>query len=44
WIYQNFFVSWAGALNGSLLFALVTVLLWWAVGVLMYRQRWFLKV
>lgn len=44
WIYQNFFASWAGVLNGSLLFALVTVLLWWAVGVLMYRQRWFLKV
>ncbi|MEH2271228.1 MAG: acyltransferase family protein [Nostoc sp.] len=44
WIYQNFFASWAGVLNGSLLFALVTVLLWWAVGFLMYRQRWFLKV
>ncbi|MEH2434828.1 MAG: acyltransferase family protein [Nostoc sp.] len=44
WIYQNFFASWAGVLNGSLLFAIVTVLLWWAVGVLMYRQRWFLKV
>jgi predicted acyltransferase len=44
WIYQNFFASWAGVLNGSLLFAIVTVLLWWAVGVLMYRQRWFIKV
>lgn len=44
WIYQNFFASWAGVLNGSLFFAIVTVLLWWAVGVLMYRQRWFLKV
>jgi predicted acyltransferase len=44
WISQNFFVSWAGALNGSLLFALITVLLWWAVGALMYRQRWFIKV
>jgi predicted acyltransferase len=44
WIAENFFASWAGALNGSLLFALVTVLLWWAVGVLMYRKRWFLKV
>ncbi|MEH2256807.1 acyltransferase family protein [Nostoc sp.] len=44
WIYQNFFASWAGVLNGSLLFALVTVLLWWTVGFLMYRQRWFLKV
>jgi predicted acyltransferase len=44
WIYQNFFTSWAGALNGSLFFGIVTVLLWWAVGVVMYRQRWFLKV
>ncbi len=44
WIYQNVFTSWVGALNGSLLFALVTVLLWFLVGVFMYRQRWFLKV
>ncbi|AFY44471.1 acyltransferase family protein [Nostoc sp. PCC 7107] len=44
WIYQNIFASWAGTFNGSLLFALVTVLLWWAVAILMYRQRWFLKV
>jgi predicted acyltransferase len=44
WIYQNVFASWAGALNGSLLFAILTVLLWLAVGILMYRQRWFIKV
>ncbi|MBD2440279.1 acyltransferase family protein [Nostoc sp. FACHB-110] len=44
WIYQNIFASWAGTFNGSLLFALVTVLLWWAVAVFMYRQRWFVKV
>ncbi|MDF2388131.1 acyltransferase family protein [Nostoc ellipsosporum NOK] len=44
WIYQNIFASWAGTLNGSLLFALVTVLLWLAVGIFMYRQRWFIKV
>ncbi|MBD2515667.1 acyltransferase family protein [Nostoc sp. FACHB-973] len=44
WIYQNFFASWAGALNGSLFFGIATVLLWWVVGVVMYRQRWFLKV
>ncbi|AUT01093.1 DUF5009 domain-containing protein [Nostoc sp. CENA543] len=44
WIYQNIFASWAGTFNGSLLFALVTVILWWAVAVFMYRQRWFLKV
>jgi predicted acyltransferase len=44
WIYQNLFASWAGTFNGSLLFALVTVLLWLAISILMYRQRWFLKV
>ncbi|MBH8565532.1 acyltransferase family protein [Nostoc sp. CENA67] len=44
WIYQNIFASWAGTLNGSLLFGLVTVLLWLAVGIFMYRQRWFIKV
>jgi len=44
WIYHNIFASWAGVLNGSLLFALVTVLFWFAVGIFMYRQRWFIKV
>ncbi|MBD2361682.1 acyltransferase family protein [Anabaena minutissima FACHB-250] len=44
WIYQNIFASWAGNFNGSLLFALVTLLLWWAVAVIMYRQNWFIKV
>ncbi|MDB9448125.1 acyltransferase family protein [Anabaena sp. CS-542/02] len=44
WIYQNIFASWAGALNGSLLFALVTLLFWLAVSYLMYRQQWFIKV
>ncbi len=44
WIYQHLFVSWAGAMNGSFLFALVTVLFWWLVGYGMYRQRWFFKV
>ncbi|UKO98557.1 acyltransferase family protein [Nostoc sp. UHCC 0870] len=44
WIYQNIFASWAGNFNGSLLFALVTVFLWWAVAVIMYRQNWFIKV
>jgi predicted acyltransferase len=44
WIDQNFFASWAGALNGSLFLAIATVLLWFAVAIVMYRQRWFLKV
>jgi predicted acyltransferase len=44
WIYEHLFASWAGAMNGSLLFAIVTVLFWWLVGYGMYRQRWFIKV
>ncbi|HEY9605626.1 MAG TPA: heparan-alpha-glucosaminide N-acetyltransferase domain-containing protein [Allocoleopsis sp.] len=44
WIYDHLFVSWAGAMNGSLLFALVTVLFWWVVLYGMYKKRWFVKV
>lgn len=44
WIYQNLFASWAGEFNGSLLFAIVTLMLWFAVAYVMYRRRWFVKV
>ncbi|NES23745.1 MAG: DUF5009 domain-containing protein [Symploca sp. SIO3E6] len=44
WIYENIFQSWAGALNGSLFFALTTVLLWWLILYGMYRRSWFFKV
>ncbi|MBR8833019.1 MAG: acyltransferase family protein [Stigonema ocellatum SAG 48.90 = DSM 106950] len=44
WIYHNLFASWAGVLNGSLLFAMVTLLLWLAIAYIMYIQRWFIKV
>ena len=44
WIYQQGFQSWAGALNGSLAFAIATVLFWWTVLYGLYRQRWFLKI
>ena len=44
WIYQNVFASWAGGMNGSLLFALVTLLFWWVVADGMYRRGWFIKV
>jgi predicted acyltransferase len=44
WIYDRLFVSWAGAMNGSLFFALVTVLFWWVVLYGMYRKHWFVKV
>jgi len=44
WIYEHLFLSWAGAMNGSLLFAIVTVLFWWVILYGMYRQRWFVKI
>jgi predicted acyltransferase len=44
WIYQNVFASWAGAFNGSLFFALVTVCLWLAIAYIMYWRRWFIKI
>ena len=44
WIYEHLFVPWAGAMNGSLLFALLTVLFWWGVAYAMYQRRWFFKV
>ncbi len=44
WIYQQGFQSWAGSMNGSLAFAIATVLFWWIVLYGMYRQRWFLKL
>lgn len=44
WIYEHLFVPWAGAMNGSLLFALLTLAFWWVVGYGMYRRCWFIKV
>ena len=44
WINEQFFLPWAGAMNGSLLFSIVTVLFWWAIVYGMYRQRWFVKI
>lgn len=43
-IYETWFVSLAGPLNGSLLFAVATVVFWWAIAFIMYRRGWFLKV
>lgn len=44
WVYEQYFQSWAGALNGSLVFAIVNVLFWWGISDLMYRRGWFFKV
>ena len=44
WIYENWFVPWAGPLNGSLAFALTTVLFWWLILYGMYRRGWAIKI
>lgn len=44
WIYKHLFSSWAGNMNGSLLFAIATILFWWLILYGMYRRRWFLKI
>jgi predicted acyltransferase len=43
-LYENVFVSWAGPLRGSLLFALATVLFWWLAMYALYRRRIFIAV
>lgn len=44
WIYQNFFQSWAGDYNGSVLFALWVMLSCWAVGYWMDKKKIYVKV
>jgi predicted acyltransferase len=44
WIYQNLFATWAGAINGSLAFALSTVLFWFWLMLALYRKEIFVKV
>ncbi|EGK83757.1 DUF1624 domain-containing protein [Microcoleus vaginatus PCC 9802] len=44
WIYENWFVPWAGPLNGSLAFAVTAVLFWWLILYGMYRGGWAIKI
>ncbi len=44
WIYENWFSPWAGPLNGSLAFAVTTVLFWWLILYGMYRRGWEIKI
>jgi len=44
WLFDHAFASWAGPLNGSLLFALSYVLAWLAVLWVLYRRRIFIKI
>jgi len=44
WIYRNLFASWAGAMNGSLAFAIANVLFWFGMMAILYRKRIFIKI
>jgi len=42
-IYQRYFASWAGPLNGSLLYGLAYLLLWMGIMTILYKRRIFIK-
>jgi predicted acyltransferase len=44
WIHKNLFESWAGPIDGSLLHACATVVLWWLVAYALHRRGWAIKV
>ena len=44
WLYNSFFVPWAGELNGSLFFAITWILLWLGVLWLFYVKKIFIKI
>lgn len=44
WIYERLFASWAGPLNGSLLFALSYIAFWLGLMWILYRRKIFIKI
>ena len=44
YLYEEFFVPWAGPLNGSLFFALAYMLMWLAPMAVLYRKRILIKM
>ncbi|HOI48626.1 MAG TPA: DUF5009 domain-containing protein [Prolixibacteraceae bacterium] len=44
WLYREIFVPLAGDLNGSLLFAISHVLIFWLIGLILYKKKIFIKV
>lgn len=45
WVLQHLFLPWTGGvMNASLLIAVMTVLFWWIVAYVMYRQHWLIKI
>lgn len=44
YLYQNAFASWAGALNGSLFFALSHIIVYWLIVLYLYKKKVFIKI
>jgi predicted acyltransferase len=44
WLYQNIFQPFAGNINGSLLFALTHIVVFWFICWVLYKRKIFLKV
>jgi predicted acyltransferase len=44
WLYQNIFLPVAGELNGSLLFALSHIVVFWFICYILYKKKIFIKV
>ncbi len=44
WLYQSIFVPVAGPLNGSLLFAVAHVFLFWLILLVLYKKKIFIKI
>ncbi|HZL08625.1 MAG TPA: heparan-alpha-glucosaminide N-acetyltransferase domain-containing protein [Prolixibacteraceae bacterium] len=44
WLYKQVFLPLAGELNGSLLFAIFHVLIFWLIGYVLYKKKIFIKV
>lgn len=43
-IYESYFASWIGSLNGSLLYVLACLMLWLGVMAVLYRRRIFIRI
>jgi len=44
WLYNEVFVPLAGNMNGSLLYALTHILVFWFIGFVLYKKKIFIKV
>ena len=43
-IYENYFASWAGSLNGSLLYSSAYLMFWLAIMAILFKRRIFIKI